>query len=120
MTSFMRGNVGNGTNYQAQCAEEAAMAITGDVEKDILRDLARRGPCSIEEMVTHLPGYTWNQVFSAVDRLSRTAKVTLQHPSRFGYHISLAQVHRPSAPVISATGGHFPAHRVDRAHTGVR
>jgi hypothetical protein len=72
------------------------MAGTGEVEKAILGDLARRGPCSIEEMVTHLPGYTWNQVFSAVDRLSRDGKVTLQHPSRFGYHISLGQDHRPN------------------------
>lgn len=77
------------------------MAGTGEVEKAILGDLARRGPCSIEEMVTHLPGYTWNQVFSAVDRLSRESKVRLQHPSRFGYHISLVQDHRPN---VCATG----------------
>lgn len=73
------------------------MAGTGEVEKAILGDLARRGPCSIEEMVTHLPGYTWNQVFSAVDRLSRESKVMLQRPSRFGYHISLGQDHRSNA-----------------------
>lgn len=69
------------------------MTSTGEVERDILQDLERRGSCSIEEMVTHLSGYTWNQVFSAVDRLSRNAQVTLQHPSRFGYQISLAHAH---------------------------
>ena len=75
------------------------MAGTGEVEQDILRDLERRGPCSIEEMVTHLSGYTWNQIFNAVDRLSRSEKVLLRRPSRSVYHISLAQLHRPSVPV---------------------
>jgi uncharacterized protein (DUF433 family) len=120
MTPFMRGDLATGTNYQAQCAGEVAMAGTGEIEKDILQDLERQGPCSIEEMVAHLPGYTWNQVFNAVDRLSRNAKVTLQHPSRFGYQVSLAQVYRPSAPVTGATGGHRSAGRFDRAHTGVK
>lgn len=96
------------------------MAGTGEVEKDILQDLERRGPCSIEEMVSHLAGYTWNQVFNAVDRLSRNAKITLQHPSRFGYQVSLAQVYRPNAPVTGATGRHRSAGRFDRAQTGVR
>ena len=70
------------------------MGSTGEVERDILQDLERRGPCSTEEMVTHLHGYTWNQVFSAIDRLSRTARVTLQHPTRYGYQIALAPGHR--------------------------
>ena len=96
------------------------MASTGEVEKDILQDLERRGPCSFEEIVTHLPAYTWNQVFSAVDRLSRNAKVTLQHPSRFGHQIALAKAHRPSAPVTSTTSGQRSADRVDRAHATVR
>jgi hypothetical protein len=120
MTPFMRGDLATGTNYQAQYAGEVAMAGTGEIEKDILQDLERQGPCSIEEMVAHLPGYTWNQVFNAVDRLSRNAKVMLQHPSRFGYQVSLAQAYRPSAPVAGATGGHRSAGRFDRAHTGVR
>ena len=65
------------------------MASLGEVERDILRDLALRGPCSIEEVVAHLSGYTWNQIFCAVDRLSRTAQVSLRHPSSSVYHISL-------------------------------
>jgi hypothetical protein len=105
--------------FKRSGAGEATMANTGEVEHDILQDLERRGPCSIEEMVAHLPGYTWNQVFSAVDRLSRNAKVRLQRPSRFGYHISLAQVHRPNASAADATGGHRLAGRFDHARTSV-
>lgn len=93
------------------------MASSGEVEHDILQDLERRGPCSIEEMVTHLSGYTWNQVFSAVDRLSRCAKVTLQHPSRFGYQISLAQIRHPETPITDVTGRHRLAGRFEHAST---
>ena len=120
ITPFMHGDFVPDTNYQAQCAGEVTVTSTGEVEKNILQDLERLGPCSIEEMVTHLQGYTWNQVFSAVDRLSRNAKVMLQHPSRFGYHISLAQVPRPSAPVTEAAGSHHLAGRFDQVRTTVR
>jgi hypothetical protein len=120
MTPFMRGDLATGTNHRAQCAGEATMTCTGEVEKDILQNLERRGPCSIEEMVTHLPGSTWNQVFSAVDRLSRNAIVTLRHHSRFGYQISLVQVHQPSAAVVDATGDRRPSGRIHHAGVAVR
>lgn len=91
------------------------MANIAEVEKDILRDLETLGPCSIEDMVDHLPGYSWNQVFSAVDRLSRNSKITLRHPSRFGYRISLADGHRPSAHVDDSSGGRHPSCSIMRA-----
>jgi hypothetical protein len=93
------------------------MACTGEVEKDILEDLEGKGPCSIDEMLAHLPGYTWNQVFSAVDRLSRNAQVTLQHHSRFGFHISLAQVSRPVAPETNTATPHRSPGRFDDGGT---
>lgn len=120
MTPFMHENVATGTTYQAQRAGEATMARTGEVEKDILRDLERRGPCSIEEMVTHLPGYTWNQVFSAVDRLSRNAEVTLQHPSLFEYRIALPPRGGAGASGTDATGGARLAGRFNHVSTVVR
>ena len=120
MTAFMRGDFMTDTNHRSQCTGEATMATTGEVEQHILQDLERRGPCSIEEMVTHLSGYTWNQVFSVVDRLNRNAKVMLQHPSRFGCHISLAQVPRLSAPVTGTAGNHHLAGRFDQVRTTVK
>lgn len=67
------------------------MVHTGNVEADILLNLERHGSCSIEDMLSHLPGYTWNQVFGAVDRLTRCARVSLRRPSRFGYELSLVR-----------------------------
>lgn len=66
------------------------MAQARVIESAILHDLERRGPCALEELVRDLPAYTWNQVFAAIDRLSREARVTLRRPSRFDYRIALA------------------------------
>lgn len=81
------------------------MTCAREIEKNVLQDLEQRGPCSIEEMVKRLPGYTWNQVFAAVDRLSRDAKVALRHPSPFEYQISIAQAGKASPAIAVATVG---------------
>lgn len=77
------------------------MSDIGEIERGILLELVRRGPCSIDEMVTHLSGYAWNQIFSAVDRLSRCERVTLRPVTRFEYHISLRHVMPASVGVDS-------------------
>ncbi len=60
-----------------------------EVEKAILRHLDERGPCTIEELIRALSRFTFNQVFSAVDRLSLEGKVRgLRHPTESAYHIS--------------------------------
>lgn len=66
------------------------MAQTAQIESKILRELRLCGPCDIEELVRRLPRYSWNQVFTTVDRLSRQAKLTLRHPTRFEYVVSIA------------------------------
>ena len=47
------------------------------------------GTCQSEDMVEPLAGFTWNQVFSAIDRLSRDGTLVLQRPARFGYETSI-------------------------------
>jgi len=46
-----------------------------------------------------LPGYSWGQVFAAVDRMTRKGIVALKHPAPFRYLLSLA-------PSRSAEAGH--------------
>ncbi|MEP6601587.1 MAG: hypothetical protein ABJB49_07210 [Nitrospirota bacterium] len=60
------------------------------LESAIRRELARVGTCTFEELNERLPYYTWNQVFSAVDRLNREGTVTLQRPDSSDYRLSLA------------------------------
>jgi hypothetical protein len=60
------------------------------IESAIHRQLAQVGACSLDELAALLPGYSWAQVFSAVDRLTREGTVTLSHPAPFRYLLSLA------------------------------
>ncbi len=65
------------------------MAPGREVASVVIDDLRRLGTCTPEELAQRLPGYSWNQVFAAVDQLCREGRLTLRHPSRFRYVISL-------------------------------
>ena len=80
------------------------MAHIGEIELAILKDLERRGPCTLEELVQRLPGYGWNQVFAAVDRLSRKETLTLKYRVPFDYLVSVGS-HDASLPGPQAQGG---------------
>ena len=60
------------------------------IESAIHQQLGRVGACSLDELNDLLPGYSWAQVFSAVDRMTREGAVTLKHPGPFRYLLSLA------------------------------
>ena len=59
------------------------MRRTDILESAILQELARVGICSLDELNERLPSYSWNQVFSEVDRLNREGTVALKHPAPF-------------------------------------
>lgn len=66
------------------------------VEQAIIRELTVRGSCRVEDVVERLNGCTWNQVFSAIDRMTRDGTLALQRPARFEYHVSIIPgQHRP-------------------------
>jgi len=62
---------------------------TCHIEYEIARALQYNGACSLDELVDALPDFSWNQVFTAVDSMSRDGKLRLIHPHRFGIQISL-------------------------------
>ena len=66
------------------------MLQTDDLESAIHQELARLDTCTLEELNERLPYSSWNQVFSAVDRLSRAGTVILQRPDSSDYILSLA------------------------------
>jgi hypothetical protein len=43
----------------------------------------------LEELNRLLPDCTWNQVFAAVDRLSREGRLEIHHPDRCAYVVRL-------------------------------
>jgi len=78
------------------------------LEELITQELERRGTCTLELLVQRLQTCTWNQVFMAVDTLSRKGAIVLRPLPRFQYRVSLAQsasyAFRPVAALPAAEG----------------
>lgn len=66
------------------------MLQTDSLDSAIHHVLARTGTCTIDVLIGRLPSYSWNQVFSAVDRLNRAGTVTLQRQDSPEYLLALA------------------------------
>ncbi|MGA6829324.1 hypothetical protein ACO9S2_17170 [Nitrospira sp. NS4] len=60
-----------------------------DIDQAIIHDLTAHGTCQVEDILRRLTGFTWNQVFSAIDRMSRDGRLALQRSARFGYDIAV-------------------------------
>ncbi len=56
-----------------------------EIESTILAKVDQRGSCRLDDLVQEIPGYTWSQLFVAVDRLSKDGLLRLKHPGRFDY-----------------------------------
>ena len=73
------------------------------LELAIIEELARVGTCTFGELSERLPSYSWNEVFSEVDRLSRNGAITLKRSRSFDYSISLGP-HSSDDPNLSRQG----------------
>lgn len=74
---------------------------TQDIDQAIIRDLTVHGTCQVEDILRRLTGFTWNQVFSALDRMSRDGRLALQRLARCEYEVSIipGRRHRLEAEV---------------------
>ena len=70
------------------------------VQSAIQLHLSREGPCTLESLLTRLSEFSWSEIFSVVDQLSREGSLVLRRPARFGYEVSInsPQVMSESAP----------------------
>lgn len=59
------------------------------VESAIRLELTQVDSCTFDELTERLRYYSWNQVFTAVDRLSRQGIVTLQRSQGSVHTLSL-------------------------------
>lgn len=66
------------------------MAHVYAVEAAILQHLDEQGSATMEDLFRSLSRFTLNQLFFAIDRLSREGKIILQQPTRFAYLVSSA------------------------------
>lgn len=65
------------------------MMLAQDIDQAIIHDLTAHGTCQVEDILRRLTGFTWNQVFSAIDRMSRDGRLALQRPARCEYEVSI-------------------------------
>lgn len=66
----------------------------------ILHELEHHGPCTIETLTTSLPYCSWNQLFMAIDSLSREGALLLQLQARSQYLVSLAAPRTDTFPPV--------------------
>ncbi len=74
------------------------------IETAIRLHLTKEGPCTLESLLARLSQFSWSEIFSAVDQLSREGSLVLRRPDRFGYQVSMgcgsviaAETARPSS-----------------------
>jgi len=58
------------------------------IEAAIIEKL-QSGSCCFDDVVTDLPNFSWGEVFSAVDRMSRDGRVSLRQNGYSTYRIKL-------------------------------
>ena len=59
------------------------------IESAIRLHLIQEGPCSLETLLNRLSQFSWSEIFSVVDQLSREGSLVLRRPGRFGYELSI-------------------------------
>jgi hypothetical protein len=78
-------------------------------EHQIMEVIVRSGGCELEELVLKCEGLTWNQVFLAIDALSRTGGVqlTIKRPGVYSIcersQTGMTETHAGPAIEISET-----------------
>jgi hypothetical protein len=77
------------------------MASTVTVESAIRTELIGRGPCTLDVLLHRLPQFSWSEVFSTIDQLSRDGGLVLRHPTRFDYEVSIGPAQPASERVSS-------------------
>ncbi len=65
------------------------MALHTIVEDQVIDMLHKAHACDIEEITRQCANLTWNQVFLAVDRLSRNGEITLVPRGRGMYVLTV-------------------------------
>jgi hypothetical protein len=74
------------------------------IEEAIVEKL-RSGPCCFDDVVTDLPNFSWEEIFAAVDRMSRDGRLLLRQSGYSPYQLLLAsQFAYPSSTSAKVEG----------------
>lgn len=77
------------------------MATARDLGVTLLQLLEQTPECDVDELTVHCAQATWNQVFLALDQLSRSGQVTLRQQGPGRYKVGLAQQRESVNRVLS-------------------
>lgn len=83
------------------------MARTTTIQSAIRSELMLQSPCTLEALLDRLPQFSWSEIFTVVDQLSREGHLVLRHPTRFDYEVSLGRASlavEPTSVCRDATG----------------
>lgn len=67
------------------------MATARDFNTILLKVVEQTPDCDVDELTARCPQATWNQVFLALDQLSRSGQVMLRPEGPGRYKVGLAQ-----------------------------
>ncbi len=73
------------------------------IQSAIRSELMQQGPCTLEALLDRLPQFSWSEIFTVVDQLSREGRLVLRHPARFDYELSIGSA-RPVSEQARAGG----------------
>jgi len=73
------------------------------IEEAIIKKL-RSGPCCFDDVVTHLPNFSWGEIFVAVDCMSRDGRLLRRQLGYSTYEISLGSQFACSSSTSSQMG----------------
>ena len=85
-----------------ELVREHLSACPSEIAQVVLQKLEQRGHCTMEELIHNLPDYSWNQVFTAVDRLSREGALMVQYSSRVDLYLLSAAQAKTGSPSLAA------------------
>jgi hypothetical protein len=75
--------------YQSMTHTENSMETPG-ITSALLTALNREKAINLDVLPQRLPNYTWNQIFVAVDTLTREGVLRLDRADRLTYEVSLS------------------------------
>ncbi|HWF61178.1 MAG TPA: hypothetical protein VN666_12830 [Nitrospira sp.] len=85
------------------------MMRTTTIQSTIRSQLMQQGPCTLETLLDRLPQFSWNEIFTVVDQLSREGELVLRRPTRFDYEVSI-DLTRPNSVLkfseLAVSGDH--------------
>jgi hypothetical protein len=74
--------------------EKESVMDSGGIASAIFRALEHEKAINFDILPERLPGYTWNQIFVAVDTLTREGFLTLRRAERLTYEVCLSSQHQ--------------------------